>query len=341
MRYYGGKRKLLEFIYSAATAAGLPDSGTVLDGFTGTSVVARHFKESGRRVVANDALYFAHCLAVTSISFNSNPQFAGLGFDPIKFLNELPGKQGFFTHHYTPLGNRQYLTTSNGERIDAIREQIHIWEISGDIDSMESDFLKGLLIRAVNLVSNVSGTYAAYLKSWDNRALKPLIIQSVECFDNSYENVSVHGDVIEVARNQTYDLAYFDPPYNGRDYASNYFLLDVIANGWFEDEPEVNGLTGMRDNSKLRSRFSSKRTAESALSELIRETAARTIILSYSNEGIVPLGRVTEILREHGELTILAREHGRYRAINHNKTKNTTNENLFVLQRESSQWLSV
>ena len=340
MRYYGGKRKLLDFIYSAAIASGLPDSGTVLDGFTGTSVVARYFKESGRRVVANDALYFAHCLAVTSISYNSDPKFEGLGFDPIKLLNEIPGKQGFFSHHYTPLGNRQYLTTSNGERVDAIREQIHNWEVSGQIDSLESDFLKGLLIRAVNLVANVSGTYAAYLKSWDGRALKPLTIQNVDCFDNAKENLSVHGDVFDVARTQHYDLAYFDPPYNGREYASNYFLLDVIANGWFEEEPEVKGLTGMRDNSRFKSRFSSKRSAEDALSELIRETQARVILLSYSNEGIVPLSRLTELLQEHGALEVLMKEHGRYRAVNHNKNISTTNENLFVLHRESSQWLN-
>ena len=333
MRYYGGKQKLLGFIAQAAFENGLSAGGTVLDGFTGTSVVARHFKELGFEVTASDALYFSHCLAVSSIAFNKPPRFKNLKIDPISFLNEMPAKNGFVTNNYTPVGGRMYVTVDNGSRIDAIREQIHEWELSQEITTLEAEYLKGALIRAINLISNVSGTYAAYLKNWDSRALKPLRLEHFPSFDNERDNSVIHGDVVEAARTAEYDLAYFDPPYNARDYASNYFFLDVIAKGWFDQEPEVNGVTGMRNNSQLRSRFSSKRTASDALWELIDAANARLVILSYSDEGIIPTDEIALKLEQMGKLKVYCRPHARYRAINADLKRKQTSEYLFVLKK--------
>ncbi|PIQ93689.1 MAG: hypothetical protein COY75_10465 [Nitrospirae bacterium CG_4_10_14_0_8_um_filter_41_23] len=42
------------------------------------------------------------------------------------------------------------------------------------------------------------------------------------------------------------DILYLDPPYNTRQYAPNYFLLELIAEGWFNEKPIIYGKTGMR-----------------------------------------------------------------------------------------------
>ena len=53
-------------------------------------------------------------------------------------------------------------------------------------------------------------------------------------------------------------MIYIDPPYNTRQYASNYFLLELIAEGWFEKEPEIYGKTGMRKYDHQKSKYCSK-----------------------------------------------------------------------------------
>ena len=61
IKYIGSKRLLVPHIVRAMSA--FPESGRVLDLFSGTSRVARGLKESGRHVIANDHLAYAATLA--------------------------------------------------------------------------------------------------------------------------------------------------------------------------------------------------------------------------------------------------------------------------------------
>ena len=61
IKYIGSKRVLVPHIVRAMSA--FPESGRVLDLFSGTSRVARGLKETGRYVIANDHLAYAATLA--------------------------------------------------------------------------------------------------------------------------------------------------------------------------------------------------------------------------------------------------------------------------------------
>ena len=61
IKYIGSKRVLVPHIVRAMSA--FPESGRVLDLFSGTSRVARGLKETGRHVIANDHLAYAATLA--------------------------------------------------------------------------------------------------------------------------------------------------------------------------------------------------------------------------------------------------------------------------------------
>ena len=50
-------------------------------------------------------------------------------------------------------------------------------------------------------------------------------------------------NAIDLANVVKSDLMYLDPPYNGRQYMSNYHLLETIAK---YDYPTIKGVTGMR-----------------------------------------------------------------------------------------------
>lgn len=339
MRYYGGKEKLLPFIGAAVEKVGLKRGALVGDLFSGTAVVARYLKEQGYTVVANDHLFFAMCLAKCRVELNSAPKFAGIAKigDPLEYLNNLKVSPGFFSENYSPLGRdgRQYFTVENAMKIDAIRTQIDNWKQMGDVTDSESFFLLGALLEGMNRTSNVSGTYAAYLKTWDPRALKPLVLAPPSITPGNLDCFATCLDVNEVAQQFDFDLVYLDPPYNSRQYSSNYFLLDVVARGWFDEKPDVRGKTGMRDNTPFKSDFCSRSRASHAIDSLLARIHAEVILLSYSDEGVVQIPELQEILSKYGSVDTVEIGHKRYRAINQDGSKTTTTEFLFTLRKDS------
>lgn len=338
LRYYGGKEKLLNFIEIELSRLDLPTRPHLCDLFSGTAVVGRHFKKLGFNITSNDYLEFARCLASTRVGINEFPKFRKLKFDPINFLNRLPGEAGFFSNSYSPDGpdGRMYFTAENARRIDAARTQIQIWDEDGLISKTEKDFLICSILEAMNRTSNVSGTYAAFLKKWDSRALKPISFDEPLFTPGTGQHKIFSFDASTLASKISCDILYLDPPYNSRQYSSNYFLLDVVANGWFTDEPAVLGITGMRDNSNLKSDFCSKKSAASTLETIIQQADAKYLALSYSNEGIIQTSEILEMMAHAGETQVAEFTHRRYRAINHNPSEISTTEYLFILKKRQS-----
>jgi adenine-specific DNA methylase len=340
MRYYGNKTKLLEFISEHAKELSISEDKVFFDIFTGTTSVAKYFKQQGYTVIANDFLYFSYALAVTFIEINTVPKFIKLNgalkhhnpIDAIELLNNLEPVSGFITKNYSPYNGeaRQYFSVENAQKIDAIRTQIYEWQKAGSITEHEKCYLITSLLNAINLVSNVSGTYGSYLKSWDNRAHKKLTLIAPEIIPSSKQNKAYNQDAVSEVSKHKVDILYLDPPYNSRQYASNYFLLELIAEGWFESEPAIYGHTGMRPYDHQKSLFSMKREAKKALEELISKADAKYIMMSYNNEGIIPFEEVKQILATRGRVEIKTFDHKRYRSIGQDGSNSKTTEYLFV-----------
>jgi len=335
MRYYGCKTKLLDYIEEVATKLPVKEGAIFFDIFSGTTAVGKHFKRLGFTVYSNDFLEFAYSLAVTNIQTNTIPKFEKLGIkdDVIDFLNNLPTKSGFFTKTYSPYRNskRQYLSIENAKKVDTIREKIHEWKSNKKITDTEYYYLISSLINAVSLVANVTGTYAAFLKTWDKRAFKTLKLEHGDIFDNKKKNKAFHSDANLLVGKYDVDILYLDPPYNARQFASNYFLLELIADGWFDRVPEIYGNAGMRPYEHQKSDYSISRKAEEALSDLISKAKAKYIMLSYNDEGIIPLPNIMKILKSRGDVVEYKKDHKRYRAINQDGSKIITKEHLFLL----------
>lgn len=335
MRYYGCKTKLLDYIEEAVSKLNLKDDSIFFDIFSGTTAVGHHFKKLGYTVYSNDFLEFAYALAYTNIQLNKVPSFKGLKLDEevLTYLNKIPGKIGFITKNYSPYkeNKRQYLSIENAKKVDAIREKIYEWDKAKKINKDEHYYLISSLINAVSLVANVTGTYAAFLKSWDRRALKTLTLMPGDIVDNKKKNKAFHEDANTLVSKHEVDVLYLDPPYNSRQFASNYFLLELIAEGWFDQKPKIYGNAGMRPYEHQKSDYSISRKAETALQGLISEAKAKYILLSYNDEGIIPLESIKRILRTRGAVIEYKKDHKRYRAINQDGSKTTTKEHLFLL----------
>lgn len=338
IRYYGGKAKLADFIVSGLQKSGLKKGMSVLDGFSGTSVIAQELKHRGYHTFANDHLYFCFALADAHLAFNHQPMFKKLKLnsDVLDYLNSLPAKNGFVTTNYSPFGKceRMYLSIENANKVDAIRDKIEEWKVAGRISEAEFNYLLATLIYAINLVSNITGTYGAYLKFWEGRSKKSLILTPIDISPSNFANQAMCKDVVEAVSKQHYDFIYLDPPYNSRGYFSNYFFLEMIARGWFETLPIPQGVTGIPRNLEVRSDYSSKMEVSGAFQRLVNKCDAEYVAISYNNEGLLPQEKLLEILSDFGKVKLLTQEHKRYRSINQDGTNSTTEELLFVVRKK-------
>lgn len=327
MRYYGAKTKLLPFIEQVVKKTGVNGPSNFVDLFAGTSAVGRHFKKLGYTVIANDTLEFSYAIAKTYIELNEEPQFKKLKshlklkngnevlFD---YLNKLKyQKKGFISDNYAPKGGRKYFSDENALRIDTFRYLFEEWKDEKKISELEYYYLITSLLRGVNLVSNVSGTYGAYLKTWDKRALNPLKLEAIEIIPSKNKNKAYKQDANELIKKIHSDILYLDPPYNSRQYASNYFILELIAEGWFKTKPEIYGETGMRKYDHQKSKYCSKNSALNALEDLILNSSkAQYIVLSYNNEGVIPQTTIQQTLSRIGTVETFTENHKRYKSIN-------------------------
>ncbi len=324
MRYIGSKWNLLSHIEGVIDKLGVKE-GIFCDLFAGTACVAAHFKRRGFRVISNDLLELSYVFQQALIANNGAPRFAGIvetlgdvqgdvqgdslfaNLSPyhkvVAWLNCLPGKRGFIYHNYCPSGSneygRQYLSDSNGQKIDAIRQQIQQWRDAGDITEDEFYLLLLPLLEGTSKVANISGTYGAYLKQWDPRTHKDLSMIPAEIIQSGFSHQVFRGDANQLIENIRCDILYLDPPYNTRQYITNYHLLETIAR---YDTPALHGKTGLRNYDKSeKSAYCSKSDCYQAFKDLIEKADARHILVSYNDEGILHRDDLMSILSLRGE----------------------------------------
>ena len=302
MRYIGSKANLLDEINSILEPHLSGKESIFVDLFAGSNSVGKFFKNRFK-IISNDLMYFSYVIAKANIELNEAPVFENLkqiGIDdPFKYLQSqrLDKYQGsFVTENYSPAGKagRMYFTESNAKRIDYIRTKIDEWFVEGLITESEMFYLLDALIQAIPFVSNITGTYGAYLKHWDKRALKNLELIPSSVIDNGMSNVSYNQDANKLIKGLSGDILYIDTPYNNRQYAPNYHVLETIARN---DSPDVHGVTGQRDTQNLKSDYAMKSKAKTAMGDLLKDLNFSHVVMSYSTDGIIPEEELINLIR--------------------------------------------
>ena len=360
MRFIGCKENLLDFIETFVKQKDI--RGNIFcDLFAGTGSVAKHFKKLGYKIISSDLLFFSYVLQKVYIEQNQYPKFAKLlkhlKIDPvketlftsdsqsakeiIKHLNNLEGVEGFIYKNYSPEGtrgqtySRKYFTGDNSKRIDAIRGKIEEWKKSNLISEQEYYFLLASLIEAVPFVANISGTYSAFLKEWDKRAFKKLTLEVPEIIKSNETHKVYHIDGLKVLDQvKGIDILYLDPPYNERQYAPNYHILETIAK-W--DKPEIKGITGMRSYENQKSEFCNPKTGIKALGEIMKKNNFKHLLLSYNDDGIMPEGEILKLFNNAGKSEISEQNYQRYKSNSNGEQKNGVKEKIYYLKRVNQQ----
>lgn len=322
------------------------------DLFCGTAAVSKHFKKLGYSVVANDNLVFCSLLAKATLLINEEPKFVKLieskeiptnslgkilaiPYDHVlEYLNKLSGTAGFIYNEYSPtkgdkIYQRKYFAEKNAKKIDSIREKINKWQIDNLITDAESALLISDLIRATNKVANIAGTYGYFLKEWDPRAEKDLVLRRSEIIPSNKQHLVYQEDANELVKRIKCDILYLDPPYTWRHYGAYYHILETIAR-W--DNPKVKGLSGLRPWEDSKSRYCYRNDALNALQELVENSNANHIFLSYSNDGMISHEQICKILESFERPKIHEIKYRRYKSSNGIK-ENVVMERIYYVKK--------
>jgi adenine-specific DNA-methyltransferase len=326
VRYIGNKTRLLDFLRRVLRSRGIAP-GRAVDPFSGTAAVARALKRWQFHTSASDLMEYGYVFARAYVEVTEPPESPGLrsviGGTSLRAalaaLNRTPGAHGFIHEHYSPAGaagaahGRMYFTPGNAMRIDAMRTTIEDWRRSGAIGADAYHSLLAALIEAADRVANTTGVYAAFVKSWQPNALRPVQLRPARVVNGNGCTAARSDAVAAVQAAGAFDLLYLDPPYNARQYAGYYHIPELLARGWFDGDIALRGKTGLIEDADRRSDWSSSRRCEAAFEELVAAADCRHIVMSYNAEGIIREATIERVLKQYGLRATYRRYRRHYR----------------------------
>ncbi len=309
MNYIGSKQRVKAFIKaSIKETVGEDLSQKVFcDMFAGTGIIGRTFKRDVKKIISNDLEYYSFVLNKNYIE-NHQP----LAYhDRLQILNNLTPKKGFIYENYClgGHGERQYFSDENGQKIDAIRQEIGKWREDGEIEEGMYFFLLASLLESADKVANTASVYGAYLKHLKKTAQQPLIVEPALYEENENRHEVHNEDSNTLIEQLQGDILYLDPPYNEREYGANYHLLNTIA----KYEPFTpKGITGLPEYN--RSAYTKRTKVRAEFESLIAKANFRYIFVSYNNEGMMKEAEIKAIMMKYGAYDLKSMPYKRFLA---------------------------
>ena len=332
MNYIGSKFTLSSFLEESIKETLKENNSKPLsenifcDLFTGTAAVSKIFKNQVNKIIANDKEYYSFVIAKNYIG---NNKILKRKNQLIDLLNNLkPVKSKIFINYAPSGGNeRQYFSDYNAMKIDAIRLKIEEWKNNQFINDNEYFFLLASLLESADKVANTASVYGAFLKHIKKSAQKEIVLKPAEFDCGNTKSVIFNEDANNLITKIKGDILYLDPPYNSREYGTNYHLLNTIA---LYDNFTPKGKTGLREYDK--SNWCKKDKVYKELETLTKNTNFKFIFLSYNDEGLLSLKQIKEIFESQGKYSLKNKTYKRFKADNNRfNKKDETTEYLHIL----------
>jgi adenine-specific DNA-methyltransferase len=345
--YIGNKRSLLPFLHRVFSPLACDRSAaSFLDPFAGSGSVSRLARLMGFSVSANDwepySFIINSChLAVPAARLPDLFAERGGLAAVLAELNTLPpppDSERYIARHYAPRSTqsadwrteRLFYTTENALAIDAIRNRIEEMYPGTPADPRAFDekmvLLAPLLYEAATH-TNTSGVFKACHRGFGGhgrdalgRIMASIVLRAPVLADSPHPARVFCEDALSFLAGRGADICYLDPPYAVHQYGSNYFMLNSIG---LWDRPPVSEerredgrlreKAGIRaDWTRTRSAFCYPATAAQALREVVCAADCRSLAVSYSNEGLVGLEELCDILSETGSLSLHTTDYVKY-----------------------------
>lgn len=303
IKYIGSKRVLIPSILAVIEA--LPYVRSVLDVFSGTARVGHALKERGYQVLANDHNAYAATLARCYVEADRDDVLHDAE-KLIKEFNSLRGRPGYFTQTFCV--ESQFFQPKNGERVDAIREEIEKKSLPPQLKAV----VLVSLMEAADRVDSTTGLQMAYLKRWAPRAYNDIELRLPNVLPRAQhgKGLATQQEAFEFVDSHQADLAYLDPPYNQHKYLGNYHIWETLV---LWDKPSAYGTARKRSDCRERSSvFNSKPRFEDAFDRLVKSVRAKWLLVSFNNEGYLNRATAEKLLGQRGEVRTLELDHKRY-----------------------------
>jgi adenine-specific DNA-methyltransferase len=334
--YMGNKRKVIPhiepLIQQIKEILG-KDKLAIGEGFSGSGVVSRLFKNHASTLYVNDLAGYSKTInqcylanpSKETLPVISNYIQQANAYVSTNVSSSTNSETKFIQRYWAPKdtdhiqeGERVYYTKENGRRIDMYQEFIQ-----NQVPEEYRPYLLAPLLAEASKHNNCSGNFAAFYKKdkighfgGKNENDIKRITQNIELplplfsVNDCKVNIS-QKDVNEwVKEIPELDLVYYDPPYNKHPYHIYYFLLDII-NNWDTTIEIPDTFRGQPKNWEA-SLYNSHSKANEAFDSLIKNTRAKYILVSYNNEGIINEKEMKEILSKYGEVKEHFIEHATY-----------------------------
>lgn len=311
IKYAGSKLKIIPYILECTKDLEIKK---VLDGFSGSTRVSQAFAQADYDVTSSDISHWSEVFAKCFLLHDKDTNYYQ---DIIDDLNSLKGYDGWFTEHYggaEEMDVKMPFQLKNTRKLDAIRDRIEELNL-GDID--KSVILTSLLF-ALDAVDSTLGHFVSYLSKWSSRSYNDLFLKLPDLKQTNGKHKVIRDDIFEVTKNNTFDLAYFDPPYGSNNekmppsrvrYSSYYHIWTTVIK---HDRPKLFGKVNRREDTKdtisasvfeeFRKDENGNFIAMEAIRKLIQNTKAKYILLSYSSGGRATKKELEEILNDAGKL---------------------------------------
>ena len=350
--YIGNKRSLLHTLDRAVARVRSrlgKDKLRILDAFAGSGVVSRFFKQHSELLVSNDLERYAKVIAECYLRNRSAVDFDALRQhhrQVVAAAESLPVREGFIRRLYAPhrddaiqSGERAFYTTDNAMRIDSLRYLI------GSVPQPYQGLLLAPLLSEASIHNNTSGVFKGFYKNADgigqfggnNRDALKRIMGKIELPFPILSRFECKVDVRQEDANKLVrslgdlDLAYFDPPYNQHPYGSNYFMLNLIVTN--EEPAVVSTVSGIAQGWQ-RSEYNKRDAAFAALHDLIENTPASHLLISYNSEGFVSREQFDALLSKIGRVEVIETTYNTFRGSRNLRDRSIhVQEHLFLVER--------
>lgn len=311
-RYIGNKFKLINWIFSVIEKECSGQS--FADIFAGTGVVAAVATKHFTKVILNDFLYSNHVIYQAFFGDKKWDKKKIAAY--IKYFNKLKPDDIEANYFSVNFGGK-YFSHDTAKIIGYVRE--HIERERKNLTDREYYILLTSLLYSIDKIANTVGHYDAYFKK--NSISDAFVIRPIDTLPAS--NVAIYReDTNRLVREIEADIVYIDPPYNSRQYSRFYHVLETLIK-W--DEPELFGVA-LKPKPENVSEYSKTR-AYDAFADLIKNTRAKYLVVSYNNtysskssssKNKITLEQIRDILEAKGKTKIFEKSYRHFSAGNTN-----------------------
>lgn len=304
----GNKRKLVNDIYDIVNDIRIKMSKeklNIVDGFAGSSVVARKLSQLAENIYVNDLELYAYLMAKCYLKTPSQTEQDRIIYH-VNEMNKIaengPYIEGIICKYYAPINTydiqpneRCFYTRENALIIDTLRKYIE--------ENIENELQVYCLVPLLNKASihtNTAGVFKGFYKKDGighfggnyeqalSRIMKPIRVDipiwSNHVFNPHCTNKDINKMIKELPND--IDIIYLDPPYNQHPYGSNYFMLNIIAKN--EEPIQISRVSGIPQDWN-KSSYNTRLSAITSMKELIKDGLSKSkyLLISYNNEGII------------------------------------------------------